>query len=689
MLRRLRGLCWLSVLAAAPLPAQPGGEALEEIIVTAQFRRQRARELPASVSVLDHATLEDAGLQHFEDVLLLVPNLNWSGETSRPRFLQLRGIGEREQYQGAPNPSVGFLVDDIDFSGIGMVATLFDVEQIEVLRGPQGTRYGANALAGLVNVKTRDPGDDFDFRARLLAGDDATLGAGLAFGGPLGENWAYRLVTEQFSSDGFRDNVFLGRSDTNQRDELTIRAKLRWEPGADWKIDLTSMSVDLNNGYDAWAIDNTFTTRSDKPGKDSQQSNAAAARIAWQGNDRFHIHSITTIADSDIQVSFDGDWGNNADWGTVYDFVSDTLRERKTRSQELRFLSAPGANIWGGTTSWLAGVYALRLEENNRNFDLFNDFVFRDLQSDYEATNTAAFGQLDVALGPRTNLSAGIRIEHRDARYSDTAAVGFSPDETMFGGHLSLSHAINQNLNAYAALVRGYKAGGFNIGNVVPADRRQFDAEFLWSLESGIKGGWLDGALTANIGLFYSWREDQQVSTSVQLDPNDPLTFIFLTDNAANGFNYGLEADLAWQFSARWRLLGTLGLLETEYQDFDSPTLALSGREQAHAPGYQFSLGVEYRDPRGYFARIDLLGRDDFFFDDSHNQKSQAYELVNLRIGYESEHWSVSLWGRNLFDERYSVRGFFFGNEPPDFLPTRYTRQGDPRQVGVTATFAF
>ena len=103
--------------------------------------------------MLDSAVLQAAGCSTSQDVLGLVPNLNWSGGTSRPRYFQLRGVGELEQYQGAPNPSVGFLIDDIDFSGVGMPATSFDVEQVEVLRGPQGTRYGANALAGLINVQ--------------------------------------------------------------------------------------------------------------------------------------------------------------------------------------------------------------------------------------------------------------------------------------------------------------------------------------------------------------------------------------------------------------------------------------------------------------------------------------------------------------------------------------------------------
>src|SRR5271165_3546697 len=126
---------------------------LDEIIVTAALRPIPLAELPGSVSVLSEATLRDAGQQHFEDVLGLIPNLNWAGDTSRPRYFQLRGIGELEQYQGAPNPSVGFLIDDIDFSGLGTAGTLYDIDQVDVLRGPQATRYGADALAGLIYLR--------------------------------------------------------------------------------------------------------------------------------------------------------------------------------------------------------------------------------------------------------------------------------------------------------------------------------------------------------------------------------------------------------------------------------------------------------------------------------------------------------------------------------------------------------
>src|SRR5271163_1363581 len=169
----------LAVTLLGPRFGLAADDTLEEIVVTASLRSTSVAELPESVTVLDRDTLRDAGVQHFEDVLSLIPDLNWAAGTSRPRFFQLRGIGEVEQYQGAPNPSVGFLIDDIDFSGVGMPATLFDTRQVEVLRGPQGTVYGANALAGLISVRTEDPSRAFSLDGEATVGDFSTRAAGL------------------------------------------------------------------------------------------------------------------------------------------------------------------------------------------------------------------------------------------------------------------------------------------------------------------------------------------------------------------------------------------------------------------------------------------------------------------------------------------------------------------------------
>lgn len=672
--------------------ASPGSP-LEEVVVQASLRGETSRELPASVTVLGDETLKQAGLQHFGDVMALVPNLNWSAGTSRPRYFQLRGIGELEQFQGAPNASVGFLIDDIDFSGIGMPATLFDADQVEVLRGPQGTTYGANALAGLISLRTHDPVPESEVRLEATGGDYDTRSAGAVVGGALAgsQTAAYRFVAQHYESDGFRRNVYLNRDDTMGYDEMSLRGKVRWQAAEDLRLDLTAMYVDLDNGYDAFAIDNSLRTHSDKPGRDAQRSLGLATRAEYTGLRQFTVRSTTTFADSDIDYSFDGDWGNDAEWGIYapYDYTSTFVRSRRTWSEDLRAVSAPGEEI-GGRAAWVAGLYVLKATETNDQLDLYNGATYIQLGSRYESTNAAAYGELDVHLAGPWQLRIGGRVERRSADYEDTNAVAFDPKETMFGGHLSLDRSLAGGGLWYTTLSRGYKAGGFNIGVSVPEGRRTFDAEYLWNLETGVKTALLGGRLITDTALFYMRRQNQQVSTSYQPDPTNPLTFIFFTDNAARGENYGLESSLTWAAGRGLSLGGALGILETRYigYDFDE-SRSLDGREQAHAPQYQLTLTGEYRSPLGFLARIDAQRVDDFYFDTSHDERAPARTVVNLKLGFERPRWGAYLWARNLFDEHYAVRGFFFANEPPDFIPKRYVQPGDPRQVGVTFNYSF
>lgn len=667
-------------------------EILEEIVVTADFRQRAAAEIPSSISVIDAETIEQTAVQHFEELITQVPNLNWSGDGHRARYLQIRGVGELALYQGAPNPSVGFIVDDIDFSGIGSIATLFDVERVEILRGPQGTRYGANAIAGLVYVRSAEPGDELEGRVRLGIGEDNEFSIGAAVGGPISDSAGFRVSLQRYESDGFRSNPYLGRSDTNGRDELSLRGKLNWVADNDWDFSLTAMLSDIDNGYDAFAIDNSLTVLSDKPGKDAQKSIGGSLRAIWSGAQAFDLISITSIADSDIDFSFDADWGNDDAWSPVtYDYISLNDRQRTTISQEVRLTSKDGERILGGHAAWLAGIYVSRLDEDLTTInegDYFDPgFNFADslddrIDSQFDALNSAIFGQLDFDVGNDGILSIGLRLETRATDYSDSSNLSLSPSETMIGGEISYRHVFNADLNAYASLSRGYKAGGFNLG-FVPAGQREFGDEALWSVEAGVKASFAQDSILLSGAVFYNERLDQQVETSFQLNPNDPASFVFFTDNAAEGSSIGLEAELAWMPSERLRLYANLGLLRAEFDEFNNPLVDLTGRDQAHAPRYTFSAGGLFRFTENLFARIDVSGKDEFFFDVSHDQKSESFSLTNIRVGYETERWTAQAYARNLFDEEYAVRGFYFGNEPPNFPTELFVRQGDPRQVGV------
>ena len=138
-----------------------------------------------------------------------------------------------------------------------------------------------------------------------------------------------------------------------------------------------------------------------------------------------------------------------------------------------------------------------------------------------------------------------------------------------------------------------------------------------------------------------------------------------------------------------WEFFANLGLLKARFDEFKTPQVDLGGRDQAHAPRYTFAAGTMYRHASGLFARVELSGKDAFYFDVSHNQKSEAYWLANARLGWEGDAWTVQLFASNLFNRSYPVRGFYFGNEPPDFPNALYIRRGDPRQLGLTIDWRF
>src|SRR6202041_1457876 len=383
---------------------------LDEIVVTATLRSVPLEETPGSVSVLSGQTLQDAGQQHFEDVLALVPNLNWAGDTSRPRYFQIRGIGELQQYQGAPNPSVGFLIDDIDFSGLGSAATLFDVDHIEVLHGPQGTIYGANALAGLIYVKSAEPSDTFGGRAEFDVGDYNERSYGAVLTGPVSSlDSAFRLAVQKYTSDGFYHNAYLGRSNTDNRDELTVRGKWLFEPNDAWRVDLTVLRAQIDNGYDAFAIDNSRTTESDHPGVDRQYSTGLSARSTCSCLGSATLTTIATYADTKVNYGFDGDWGNPVLWAPYTDDATeDQVRHRSTRSLEFRLGDTTTKESPHGL-SWLVGVYAFELRESLTDtstavyIDPFDATQNSDsltvVSGDYSSRRGAIYGQLDGDLG--------------------------------------------------------------------------------------------------------------------------------------------------------------------------------------------------------------------------------------------------------------------------------------------------
>lgn len=676
-------------------------EQIPEVIVTAQFRETRLMQEANSTSVLSSEAIRARSAQHLEEILGMAPNVNFAGGSSRARFFQIRGIGDRSQFQEPLNPSVGMLIDDIDFSGIGTVGTLFDVEQVEVLRGPQGTLHGANALAGLINIRSFEPTEDFHNRVEATAGDYDTWSLGLVSSGPLQDSLLYRVALQQYNSDGYIENDFLDTDDSNDRDELTARGKLRWLASEDHTVDLNLNWIDVDNGYDTFSLDNNRTTLSDEPGKDKQQTLAAGLQLS-STFDAFTLRGLLSYADTDTDYGYDEDWSYVGFHPDGYSSTDLYQRDRDSYSAELRFMSNRSSRLFKDSTDWAFGLYYLGNDEDLKRVYTYND---GDFLSSYDTDTYAVFAQLDTTLSDRLTLTSGLRWEDRQTRYSDNNAVDFAPDKSLWGGKLALEYAVADDAMLYGSISRGYRGNGVNAEILASRNATDdpdikdqlgtvtdYDEETLLNYEIGIKGSAMGNTLQARLALFYMNREDQQVNGSFLIaQQSGATTFIDYTTNAADGNNYGAELEVSWLASDKLMLWAHLGLLKTEYEDYiNAAGEDLSGRDQAQAPNYQYNLGGRFNLTQQIYLQLEVEGKDDYYFSDSSSVQADDYNLLHGRLGFDAGDWSVALWGRNLTDEDYYVKGYFFENDPRKGYPAEPWYQfGEPRMVGVTGSYTF
>ena len=710
-------------LAAAISSAQADDPVLEEVLVTAEFRPVALLDTAASITVFDAQRIEERSAVHLEQLLNLAPNVNFAAGASRGRFFQVRGIGERSQFVEPVNPSVGLLIDGMDFTGIGGVASTLDLRQVEVLRGPQGTLFGANALAGMINLVSQEPTQDFQGQAELLLGNLDQISVSAAAGGPLGRDLAWRVAVQSNRSDGYQDNLYLGRA-TNNVDELNVRTRLNWQASEALDLDLTVLLTDVDNGYDAFSLDNTRTTLSDQPGEDNLESVGLALKTRWSLAGGRTLEALLSHVDADSVYSYDEDWsytgiceGTPCDsdlWGFDwwYSSFDAYTRGNQNTALDLRLLSGGDDR----STRWVGGLY---LRDQQQTLNRAYTFAAGDFASRYDTTNAALYGQLDVPLAERWTATVGLRWEQRDWDYSDNSSgLGLSSDdEDFWGGRVALEYRTDNGLLWYGLVSRGYKPGGYNsalaaqlpdliaAGIELPDAALVFDGETLVNLELGVKGTLLDGRLQLALALFRQDRDEVQVKQSIVIADASgacPCEFVDSLQNAAGGLNQGLELELDWLATDRLRVFGSLGLLDTEYQNYLSFAHAeadpengiaydLSGRAQAHAPDWQATLGAQVYLSDAWSVIADLEAKDAFYTSANHNEQTDSFTLLNLRLQWSEGPWTVALWGRNLGDEDVKTRGFGgFGNDPRKFYATEpYFQLGEPRVYGVQVALTY
>lgn len=703
----LRSLPWAVAAFAGPshgLLAQAvdttAGDEITDLapmVVYGDLLLTRASDLSASSTLLGQSTLQTATTVHFEDVLDAVPNLSFAGGTARPRFFQIRGIGQNSQFGNEiPATSVGFLMDGIDLTGMASIASLYDAAQVEVLRGPQAAAFGANAMAGLIVVRSHQPTPHFEGFLESSFGEDNLRRFAAAASGPIGQRGSalqFRVSGEQLQRDGWHRNTFLDRNDTNQRDETSTRLQLRWQPVERFSADLTAFYADFDNGYDVWSLDQIpYRTSTDEPGSDRQTTRALSLRATMALTGEIDLLYLGAVSDTDILYAYDWDWSNFPElrerYGpVVYGGTDVTRRQRTIQTHDLRLRSlnrAPEDSL----ASWAAGLHARDFSEDQSYFGT---------NSTYEMDSTAAYAQARIRLHSDWLLTAAARLENATIDFARDDGFAQGNEETLYGGKLALNWEPQPHYHIHLSLDRGYKLGGINLDEEVPDFARVYDTETLWNMELGTSLAFPQQGLRARLTAFHMERRDIQTDTSVQA--GDGNTFALYKDNAASGTNRGLEAELSWQIHDALRLSGSVGYLdatfdEYRYTDPVDPSLerVFDDADQPYAPAFTFRLGADFALPNGFFAQTSLSGRDHYVFDLESGSLLDSHSLLDAAVGYQDPQgtWEVRLWVRNALDERYERRGFYFANEPPAYdNPRKWTSFGDPRQWGLTVRWNY
>ncbi|MEH6551347.1 MAG: TonB-dependent receptor [Pseudomonadales bacterium] len=675
---------------------------LEEITVTANFRESNLMTTAGSISVVGENTIRERAAEHLEQIINIAPNVSFSSGGSRARFVQIRGVGDLEQFNEPKHfPSVGIAIDGIALGGTASNSLLLDAKQVEVLRGPQGTRFGANALAGMINITSNDPTEELSGRIGAGVGNYDSRRATLVLSGPLSDKLGGRVALQSNRSDGYIENTALGRDDTNNLDETSVRAKLRWQASESVQIDFNALYADMDNGYDAWSLDNNRQTLSDQPGQDAQKFSALSLDLSWAVNEYSELQAIVTKSRTEQAYGFDEDWtyvGICDDfycpWDDAFSGTDHIDRDRDESSIDVRLLSS-GENIEG-----VIGVYYQSREEDMER-SYYGSYV-----SNYETRRTAMYAQLSGNVTEKLRLLGGLRFEQFEDDFEDSYLFNSDSRDGFMTGELSLEYSFNDNQMFYATLSQGAKPGGVNVEasssyylmqpafQTFMADKLRFATETLFNKEIGLKGNYLDQRLRMRLAVFHMDRSNAQLESWMWDDVS--WLWIGYLDSVNAAESYGAELELDFMLTDSLQLFANLGLLKTEVDEigvFDLDVydfVTRTDREQAKSPRYQFNVGGRYQFTSSFSGRLEVEGRDESYFGYYHNGQLDAYSLVHASVNWQQGNFDVQLWGRNLGDHDYAVHGLYFGNDPrKGWVNETYRQWGEPRSYGIAANYHF
>lgn len=681
---------------------------LDDVIITAQKQEEDKQKVPVTVSAISSRQVQQYRLWNSRDITAIVPNLYSTNSGDNRNVTSIRGITTTSY-----DPAVATYIDGVNQFGLDTyIAQLFDVERIEVLSGPQGTLYGRNAMAGVINIITKQPGNTTTGFGEINIGNYGQQRYAIGFRTPLVKDKLYFGISGVYDrGDGFYSNQF-DNTDFDKKHSFIGNYYLRYHANSQWALTL-NVKHNENRNFGAFplagsteeAFDNPFTVNQNAVTKLIDNIfNASfvasyaghnlnfSSQTAYQSNHRYYTDPI------------DGDF-SPYDIVTIINNYGKKWNNVKVFTQEFKFSSPASSTAW---LKWTAGTYMFYQDNPVKQATRFGEDagLYGIDDTNFSTINTtkgkssgiAFFGQATHTVADKLDVTLGLRYDYEHKKQSVLGEYQHDPDpnpifETRPDTSATVTfHALSPKLTTayhltgyntiYASISRGYRAGGMTQLSSDPSQPPlySYKPEYSSNIEIGSKNVFLDNRLQVNLSLFYVKVKDAQVPTLVLPDA------FTITKNAGELTSKGVDLQISTTPAKDLQIEYNLGLNDATYNTLklsqNGSEVDLKGAHQIFTPSLTSMTAIQY----GYeIGKVKLIARGEWmllgkqYFDLANTIKQSSYNIFNTRAGIVYQKLEVMFWGRNLGDEKYIAFAYDFGA----------THLGNPRNYGITVRQTF
>ena len=702
----------LAVASGFSVSALAQGPMLEEVMVTAQKRDQSSQDVPIAMTAIGSADIERLGALELRDLQFSTPNLTVTGNNPNQQSYGLRGISDKGRNAGY-DQRIGVYVDGVwvGKSAASNQSTL-DIASIEILRGPQGTLFGKNTVAGAININTAKPSDVFEGAASVDVGNYGYTNVSGSINVPLSDTVKAKVSVNKSDRDGFIRNIFLEK-DYNDRDSTAVRAQVLWDVSEKTEVYFTA---DHYENDTLWVsaeqipefegvpeAKQPFVVSMDEPNTfDLDGVGGVSMTVDHSLDNGFEVTSISAYRYEDLNyVGSDQDFTSDPIAASTYD------EESSHFTQEFRLASPADEDF-----NYVLGLFYLSQNiKTNGGSHLLNTFYVNH-ETEIDVEQYAAFFHTNYQLTDSLQLTAGVRYtnESKDVDYFIEDDTGFfiSPTTGVYASDsfigdrsssdvspkISLNWFASEDIMVYGGYSKAYKSGGYNTDWIASLQGFEFDDEEVDAFELGIKTTLLDGRLRLNAAVFRSDYSDFQVQAQTPIEETGGSTLTI--KNAEEVESQGFEMEVEFLATDWLRVWGSYGYSDAEFVKFDDCTKNgmnnqdCAGNQPADSPKVNYNFGGELTIAMGggeLFSSAQYFWRDEMYSNPGNdaNTLNPDYGELSGRIGWRpnNDQWTVSLWGRNLTEEEEQIYTV------PSFLQANTAVYNMPRTYGVTARWNF